>query len=256
MADRWYIAKDGSDGPRQFGPMSSVQLRQLLAAGKLLRDDLVYQEGAQSWVPVGTVPHFFPPARPAIQPALPALPATDSVPMQLAPQPMPAAATPLLGPSSTARNIVLILGGGILALLLVCAGIVTLALFVGRGSSGPAGPPRAPTVVLPSAQPGTITFAEFVDSRTFATRNEGREFSTGWVWILVRSGKPFGDTRMVISYRESDSAVSTVLTEAAIDPNWDSAADRIRLILPGTYVITATNSRGELIAQDVVRIVY
>lgn len=103
---------------------------------------------------------------------------------------------------------------------------------------------------------GTITFAEFVDARTFATRNEGREFSTGWVWILVRAGKPFGDTRMVISYRESGSAVSTILTEAAIDPTWDTAADRIRLILPGTYVITATNSRGDLIAQDVVTITY
>jgi hypothetical protein len=54
MAD-WYYAKAG----KQFGPISSAQLKQMAQSGELMPDDLVFQEGGTQWVAASTVKGLF-----------------------------------------------------------------------------------------------------------------------------------------------------------------------------------------------------
>ena len=115
----------------------------------------------------------------------------------------------------------------------------------------------APPPQLPSMPPrtGTITFAEYVDPKTFQTRHEGKIFSRGWVHLVIRSNRPFGDTMVVVSYSLVDSNVWHILRSEVIDPNWDDWCTVIKLIAPGTCRIKATNGAGEVVAEDVVSIV-
>ena len=52
---RWYYAHEG----RQFGPVSSRELKNLAVILQLGHADLVRQEGKPDWVPAGTVNGLF-----------------------------------------------------------------------------------------------------------------------------------------------------------------------------------------------------
>ena len=56
MADAvWYFAID----EEERGPVTEAQLRTLIGTGNLSREDLVWREGLDDWVPAGQVPGLF-----------------------------------------------------------------------------------------------------------------------------------------------------------------------------------------------------
>jgi hypothetical protein len=55
MAANWYYAQDC----KSFGPFSWTQLRQAVAAGKVRRTNIVWQEGMTEGVVASTVNHLF-----------------------------------------------------------------------------------------------------------------------------------------------------------------------------------------------------
>jgi hypothetical protein len=57
MADQWYYW----NGSEFHGPFSGRHLISLAAGGKVLADDIVWQEGVERGVPARTVKHLFPP---------------------------------------------------------------------------------------------------------------------------------------------------------------------------------------------------
>lgn len=56
----WYYAR----GESEQGPISTPQIKALAAAGALKRDDLVWKEGMESWLPAGEVNELYPSAEP------------------------------------------------------------------------------------------------------------------------------------------------------------------------------------------------
>ena len=52
----WYYAR----GESEQGPISSAQIKALAATGALRRDDLVWKEGMQNWLPASDVDELFP----------------------------------------------------------------------------------------------------------------------------------------------------------------------------------------------------
>lgn len=102
---------------------------------------------------------------------------------------------------------------------------------------------------------GTIRFAEDVDPKTLKTTKEGTSFSTGWVYIVVRSDRPFGDARLIVYGRVAGHEAWHVLGEVTVDPGWDTLTKRELLDEPGTYEIKVTTSKGTLIAQSTVQVV-
>jgi hypothetical protein len=51
----WYYAR----GEQEKGPITTVQIKALAGAGKLHRDDFVWKEGMENWVPAGEVSGLF-----------------------------------------------------------------------------------------------------------------------------------------------------------------------------------------------------
>jgi len=51
----WYYAR----GEQEKGPITTVQIKALAAAGKLQTEDFVWKEGMDNWVPAGEVPGLF-----------------------------------------------------------------------------------------------------------------------------------------------------------------------------------------------------
>ncbi len=51
----WYFA----DGDAERGPVTEMQVRALIGTNNLTRDDLVWKEGMEDWVPAGEVPGLF-----------------------------------------------------------------------------------------------------------------------------------------------------------------------------------------------------
>ena len=72
MASEWYYSHDGA----RHGPVSTDQLKDLAATGRLRPDDLVWKEGMENWTPAGKVLGLLPsvPAGP------PPLPVRDAAP--------------------------------------------------------------------------------------------------------------------------------------------------------------------------------
>jgi len=67
----WYYAR----GEQEKGPITTVQIKALSAAGKLQKDDFVWKEGMETWVPAGEVAGLFPeqaPTDPGSKSELPA----------------------------------------------------------------------------------------------------------------------------------------------------------------------------------------
>jgi hypothetical protein len=60
MASHWYYAH----GEHKLGPFSASQLKELAAAGKILKTDTVWMEGVEKGAPAGKVRYLFaaPPA--------------------------------------------------------------------------------------------------------------------------------------------------------------------------------------------------
>src|SRR5262245_3959390 len=56
MASEWYYSHEG----QRHGPVSSEQLRELVATGKLRPDDLIWKEGMDNWMPAGKAKKLFP----------------------------------------------------------------------------------------------------------------------------------------------------------------------------------------------------
>jgi hypothetical protein len=56
MANRWFITRDGK---KRYGPFSDSQLRQLVPSGRLLPSDMLWLEGAPTWVPASSVNGLF-----------------------------------------------------------------------------------------------------------------------------------------------------------------------------------------------------
>jgi len=52
----WYYAR----GEVEKGPLSTVQIKALAAAGKVRPDDYVWKEGMENWVPAGEIQELFP----------------------------------------------------------------------------------------------------------------------------------------------------------------------------------------------------
>jgi TM2 domain-containing membrane protein YozV len=50
----WYYAR----ASQQFGPVAEQQLTQMVAAGQLRADDLVWCQGMTDWQPLASVPHL------------------------------------------------------------------------------------------------------------------------------------------------------------------------------------------------------
>src|SRR2546423_8781814 len=51
MASEWYYSHDGA----RHGPISTDQLKDLAAAGRLRPNDLVWKEGMENWTPAAKV---------------------------------------------------------------------------------------------------------------------------------------------------------------------------------------------------------
>ena len=56
MASQWHYSRDG----KEFGPVSSAELKKLAATEKLLRTDFLWKEGMADWKPAGQFPKLFP----------------------------------------------------------------------------------------------------------------------------------------------------------------------------------------------------
>lgn len=85
----WYYGKNG----QQHGPVSVDVIRQLIAGGQLLGQDLAWREGMSQWQPVHSIPELtshIPTQAPPIQGA----PATQGAP-PVSPVPPPTTATPV-----------------------------------------------------------------------------------------------------------------------------------------------------------------
>jgi TM2 domain-containing membrane protein YozV len=66
MASEWYYSHDGE----RHGPVSTDELKELAAGGKLGPDDLVWKDGMDNWIPAGKVKNLLPHAGgPALAPA-------------------------------------------------------------------------------------------------------------------------------------------------------------------------------------------
>lgn len=102
---------------------------------------------------------------------------------------------------------------------------------------------------------GSITFAEEVDPQTFQTTDEGTEFTTGWVWMLIRGAESFGDNRLIVSHRKDDEAVWKILDDHTVDPEWAIVAVPLLLADPGVYEISVKTGIGETVAHNFVTIV-
>ncbi len=88
MASEWYYSHNGE----RHGPVSTSQLKEMAAAGRLRGDDLVWKDGMETWLPAGKVKGLILAAsvapaaadRPAAAEPGPAVPAGDLSNRQLA----------------------------------------------------------------------------------------------------------------------------------------------------------------------------
>lgn len=86
--DQWYFERQG----KRFGPCSQEKLQQLLAAGQIGADNLVWRNGMPSWVPARTLPELSAAPAPAAAAKSPA-PPTPAVAAKSPAPPTPAPAT-------------------------------------------------------------------------------------------------------------------------------------------------------------------
>jgi len=56
MPSQWYYSRDGKD----YGPVSSAELKSLAASRQLRKTDLLWREGMAEWKTAGQIPNLFP----------------------------------------------------------------------------------------------------------------------------------------------------------------------------------------------------
>lgn len=100
---------------------------------------------------------------------------------------------------------------------------------------------------------GTITFAERVDAN-LNTTNEGRDFSRGWVQMIIRGDEPFGDATLTVFVKEEGAEAWSPAEQHVVSPEWDTYATPVNLDLVGTYDIKVETSKGKLVAEDTVHV--
>jgi hypothetical protein len=61
MRDEWYVARRGQDGNKRYGPVPLSQLRQLIDDGKVRGEDLIWREGMAQWQRADRCDDLFPP---------------------------------------------------------------------------------------------------------------------------------------------------------------------------------------------------
>ena len=110
-------------------------------------------------------------------------------------------------------------------------------------------------IMATSSGEGTITFAEKVDPQTLETRNEGSHFSRGWVALIVRGTKPFGDRTLTAYSRLHGSQGGWYnLGDFAVDPTWNISAHPFLLEESGMFDIKIVNGKGATVATSTVEI--
>jgi hypothetical protein len=87
-----------------------------------------------------------------------------------------------------------------------------------------------------------------------STIREGSRFTIGVVWMVIRSPKAFGDTRLVISSQLLGEAFSRIVSEEVVDPSWNMLIADLVLDEPGQYDIRVTTSRGDIVARSTVEV--
>lgn len=79
MASEWMYAQEG----KQYGPVSSSQLKALAESGKLKPTDLVWKDGMAQWAAASKLQNLFTPTTPLVAPsAAPPVPTIAPPPMQ------------------------------------------------------------------------------------------------------------------------------------------------------------------------------
>ena len=68
MRDEWYVARRGQDGNKRYGPVPLHELRDLLDAGKVRGEDLVWREGMGNWQRADECAALAPPGPPPPEP--------------------------------------------------------------------------------------------------------------------------------------------------------------------------------------------
>lgn len=100
---------------------------------------------------------------------------------------------------------------------------------------------------------GTITFAEAVDDN-LNTTNEGTEFSTGWVHMVVRGSRAFGESTLTVFVRKSGTGAWAPFERLTVSPEWDTYATPVLLDATGDYDIKVETGGGRLVAGGTVHI--
>lgn len=98
---------------------------------------------------------------------------------------------------------------------------------------------------------GSITFAEQVD-QDLNTVNEGSEFSTGWVHMVIRANERFDDPNLTVFVKAEGSSAWIPAEQHVVSPEWDTYATPVLLDVAGTYDIKVETGKGKLVAEDVV----
>lgn len=140
MREEWYVARRGEDGNKRYGPVPLSQLRDLLDAGDVRPDDLVWREGMAGWMPADQCDEINQPARPRNYYGY------DRPPRRRPYRPQQ--------PSSSGWVIPLVVIGGVMAVsILSCGGLVTAGILANHSS--PTYTPSYPTPIVdpPPQQP-------------------------------------------------------------------------------------------------------
>lgn len=249
MASQWYVLREG----KERGPLTQQQLMNLAQRGQLQPHDLVRREDMMFPVEAHIISGLFPATDPdgaSVPPKLPVRQAPVArvvQPPPLYPTPVPCEDAELARHEAPepktkkwtdlAKNRYVQVG---VAILVVMGGVAKIASRSNKTKS---------------AQEGTITFAEQVDPKTLRTTNEGTRFTTGWVWMVVRGKKPFGDTKLIFYAKEHGTEVWSVVGEETVDPAWDVVVWKELMDVPGTLDIKVVNGKGDMVAQSTVQIV-
>jgi hypothetical protein len=121
----WYYAR----GESEQGPISSAQIKALAATGALRRDDLVWKEGMENWLPASDVDELFPNnKKKGTEPDKKAAPAAKE---NGTPKPKPIGTRPALQPDMDVIQLIRSVGRG-----LVVFGVLVVLMSRGCDSLG------------------------------------------------------------------------------------------------------------------------
>jgi len=218
---QWFVIRDG----QERGPFDDATLKQLASSGKLRPQDQIRRSDSSAPYVAKDIKGLFANTKEA-PPPIPAV--TDPPPST----PAPSKKTPSVAENWKSMSLV--------KKLLVAGGLMLPLFGAMRGCA--------------QSSRGVITFAERVDPRTMKTFREGKTFSPGIVQLIIRTRKPFGDTRVIVYGRAHEESQWSVVKEETVDASWTMLATPIVLGDPGKYDVKATNSGGKVIAQSVVEI--